>query len=145
MVALALTFAATLATVSYVEDPEAWDRLPPEIVRQVEDAIVMPNGASELERYDRFYSVEWRGDRPVVVGAFVQRRPEQAEGSNYRLYGPQPFYIEGGGCGVVNLSYDLEESASPDLNCNPETGAEPRAKLRRFKRAEPQVVEVPRR
>jgi len=145
MVALALIFAATLGAADYVEDPDAWLRPPPEIVRQVENTIVMPSGANELERYDRFYSIEWRGDRPVVVGTFVERRPEQSEGDNYRLFGPQRFSIAGGGCSVLNLTYDIEEGASPDLNCNPDWLADRRLAAPRIRRSEVQVVDIPRR
>ena len=145
MVALAFTLAATLALTDYAEDPDAWGRPPPEIVRQVENAIVMPNGADDLNRYDRFYSLEWRGDRPVVVGVFVARRPEQSEGDNYRLYGPQPFAIEGGGCGVVNLLYDPEDAAAPELACNPQLGADRRLARSKIRRAEAQIVDIPKK
>ena len=145
MVTLAVALAATLTAATYVEDPEGWDRLRPEIVRSVENAIVMPSGAEDIDRYDRFYSVEWRGDRPVVVGAFLERRPEQAEGENYRLYGPLPFDIEGGGCSVVNLTYDLENDESPRLNCNGDGGPERFVQKKRLRPIEAQIVNIPKR
>jgi hypothetical protein len=145
MVALALTFAAALAAAAPSEAPETWDRLPPEIVRDVENAVVMPSGAADIDRYDRFYSAAWQDDRLVVVGSFVQRRPEQSEGSVYRLYGPQPFEIDGGGCRVVNLVYDVDGEAAPDLNCNGEPAAEPQAVARKAPRSAAQIVDIPRR
>ena len=145
MVALAFTFAATLALADYPDQPDAWVQPPPEVVRQIENAIVMPGGAAPIGRYDRFYTLEWRGDRPVVIGAFIERRPEQSEGATYRLYGPQPFAIEGGGCSVLNLAYDPEDSTAPDLNCNAELRGPGKYARVKIRRGEAQVVDIPKR
>ena len=145
MVLLALALAAGLAASDLSPEPDLWARISPELMRQIETGLMMPSGASPIERYDRFYSVEWRGDHPVVQALFIERRPEQSEGSNYRLVGAPPVWITGGGCGVVNLTFEPTEGAVTDIACNPETVAEVRPMIPTKPAAGPQVINLRKR
>jgi hypothetical protein len=144
MIALAIGFAALTAAPAATEQPDIWARVSPEFVRSLENRTVLPSGAATLERYDRFYSVEWQGEQPLIVGTFVERRPEQAPGRNYRLLGLQRVTTYGGGCSVLTLATDPAAVGAPSVACNEEARSARPAKQRRAVRPTAQIVDLRR-
>jgi len=88
------------------------------MVRAIENQMVMPRRAKELELYDRYYAYDHVSGREVIAGVYVLRKSSEArvvDGAapvpnvKNAFTTPQEYMppIVDGGCSVVRLYFDL--------------------------------------
>jgi len=85
---------------------------------QVEQSVIMPEGADELGNYTRYYSLSDRDGKEIMIGIFVisdwdiepNRIPIQGLSDAYFVESDQHLpIIMDGGCDVVTIYFDLQD------------------------------------
>lgn len=80
--------------------------------------MTMPQMASPLNTYVRYFSGEFMGGRRIVIGTFVYD-PQNAD---VRIVAPKQMpKILDGGCDIINLTYDVDQKQILTLFCNGES------------------------
>ena len=99
---LVVTIAA-LACCSAPEDRRA------ALMDRVEGSVKLPSGAGPLKNYTRFYTYGNDGEvlGRLIGGSRPADPPQRQWVKNYNSY---PFSITDGGCGIVNVRFDIKSS-----------------------------------
>lgn len=85
-----------------------------ELVQGLESTLKMPDGAGAVTEYARYYSAEPRGTHRAVIGIFLQSR----EPGVYIVRRDRLPIAADGGCGIVNVVYDVETGSIVAAYCN---------------------------
>jgi hypothetical protein len=94
------------------------------LMARIEARVRMPGGAEPLSRYARYYSWERRADGVRrVIGLYTTFRQAGILGldqppGRYWVTPEQMPGIEDGGCGVVNVTYDVASDHIESVGCN---------------------------
>ena len=84
-------------------------------IRTLEASVVLPPGASPLSKYNRHYAVVVQGSIRHILGVYI--------GDGGKLYVTTPEKLPrvlDGGCGVVNVEYDVTTNRFLSVTCNGE-------------------------
>jgi hypothetical protein len=88
-----------------------------ETIREIETAVVMPDGAWPMNTYNRYYGRGWKMWTPVVTGVFLSASTGEMPGA-VPVPGVEGAYftdhlpiVADGGCHVVTVHYDETEKA----------------------------------
>jgi len=82
-------------------------------IQVLEQEISMPAGARPLSSYNRYYSAVLRDGRRVIHGIYFGNGGKTTVAES----GDLPVVMDGG-CGVVNVIYDVESHKFIDVFCN---------------------------
>lgn len=129
---------ALFAFPALADDPNAW--VPDFDIVQVVDAAALTvpaaNAPGPLTGYARYYWGSFNGDRPIIQGIMVstsiQVPPPPMPNPKGMLAGKFPDFVfivsksdapspDGGGCGVIRISYDVQFHKLTKSACNPPT------------------------
>lgn len=94
--------------------------------KHIENTVAMPEGAAPLDKYHRYYIASELEGRDIIMaqyhlGDHYLTRSTEIKGLDqaYRVTDPLGIpFIRDGGCGVVNLIYDIELKAIVSVDCN---------------------------
>jgi hypothetical protein len=105
-------------------------RIPDEqLISRVEREVVMPKGAGPLSSYDRSYTQVKMDRKDYVLGQMIDHRLTQMFAATGSFPVPPPVrrvlvdeidLIFDGGCGIINLMYEVGSAAPPKVACNPQ-------------------------
>ena len=84
-------------------------------IRTLEAAVVLPPGASPLSTYNRHYAAVGRGNSRHILGVYFDN------GGKIFITTPEglPRVLDGG-CGVVNVEFDVTANRFLAVTCNGE-------------------------
>ncbi|HKP33286.1 MAG TPA: hypothetical protein VJT70_00725 [Sphingomicrobium sp.] len=84
-------------------------------MNRIEALVVMPEGASPLAIYGRYYALEQRSDGVIkILGVYV-REPEPRR--HWVRQNELPLVMDGG-CDIVTLTYDARLDRVDRIECN---------------------------
>ena len=91
-------------------------------VTKIEQTVIMPKGVQKpLEAYGRYYAGITKNGRRMIRGEFVMPQMNDKFPRIYLTQNEDDLpAIEDGGCGVINLYYDIEMQKITAIACNGE-------------------------
>jgi hypothetical protein len=103
--------ALCLALLGAAQPPANSD----DIMNRIEALVAMPQGASSLTLYGRYYALEVRSDGVVkVLGVYVR---EPSPRRHWVKQNELPLVMDGG-CDIVTLTYDARLDRVDRIECN---------------------------
>ncbi len=88
-------------------------------VTKIEQSLVMPKGAQKpLEAYGRYYAGITQDGRRAIHGVFVLPQISDKSPGIYIVAERELPGVDDGGCGVIELFYDMAEDSLTSLQCN---------------------------
>ena len=116
---ITLLLAAAVATAAWASDVSASpDRRRRSEVLRLERLISLPEGAYELNSYDRFYALRINEGRRKIVGIFVHR--EHGAGQSYIVRESDLPVWRDGGCSVLEVEADFKTAHVNVIACHGE-------------------------
>ena len=83
-------------------------------IAKIESDLRLPRGARPLNEYTRYYSPDAKRGRHAVIGVLVAGGDRAIHIVSHSDL-PQ---ILDGGCGVIDLFYDMDNAESMQISCN---------------------------
>ena len=83
-------------------------------IEKLESDLRLPRGAGPLNDYTRYYSSDPRRGRHAVTGVLVAGGDRAI---HIISYSDLPKILDGG-CGVIDLFYDMDDAKSLEISCN---------------------------
>jgi hypothetical protein len=111
--AIAIAALALAAGVA----PAAESLPTPAAIRVIEANLVLPRGATPLATYDRYYALQSRDGRAVILGHFRMNEAGRP-GAVHIVIAKQLPWVLDGGCGFITVEFDAASKRLIDIACN---------------------------
>jgi hypothetical protein len=115
---IAAVFVAVMLALATFPQASAQSAVSEETIRAIEDQVVMPRRAQQLDLYDRYYAPDHVDGHEMIVGVFVLRSsfggrardsatPAPTIANAFITSRSQLPAIADGGCSVVTVYFDV--------------------------------------